>query len=392
MLYINTGNKSIYRTSVTGTLPSPQGDASNAVTMDLTTFPPVERTALSVVSAPAHSIYFPTALFKWQDAASVQVSQVIASDDYSAMLTAGATTYAVFGPAETRTDAQIIVDGLKAQSIKVAVRIDGKITGEYDRDVFSVEAFPSGDVIVVDSMPLEAEFLNKVIAFGSVRTVVIDPEGNGGGRLPVEKLRAVRVNDPATAGYASLSDHAVLYELVDRDIPGPVPGTQPQPPQGHPHSGGSNDHINGTTGSYGRVSPERYKQLMSGPKETVVRHGTVASLLATLNSIEHLRLHDRATIRSALIERAIADSDALATDVISVAITYPIKEDTYVDEELGDRHDRDIVLFDSLVTITVTKRMSRARRFMSWFIIPTAIVAGTVALVKDSISIGRGER
>lgn len=390
MLYVNTGNKSIYGTSVIGALPSPQGDAAGATAVDLSTNPPVKRSALSLVNASAQSIYYPVNLFKWQDAASVQASTTMNEEDLNTVRSTRNANYAVFGPAETRTDDEIIVSMFKTAGVDAIVRAGTTITGDNARDVFKAASFPDGDLIVVSDFSSGIEVIKQVAKLTSYTTVVVDMELNGGGRKAASELTAIKVTDPRTAGYPDVGVDIVIYELVPTDMLGPKP---------QPHAPGSavgdqddhsDDHTQDTLRSYNRVSPERYRQLMSGPKERIVRHGSVSSLLSVLNSAQFLALHGTAAVRSSLIERAIADADVISTDIISVAITYPIKEDTYVDEELGERYDRSIILADSLVDVVVTKRMSRARRFMSWFVIPTAIVAGVVTIVKDSVTIGRG--
>lgn len=390
MFYVNTGNKSIYSTSVTGTLPSPQGGTENTQTVDMSNTPPVKRSALSIVTAPAQSIYYPVNLFKWQDAASVEVSRTIMQSDLNTINSSGEVNYAVFGPAETRTDAAIIVDMFKKASVDAVVRSGSNLVGDNTRDVFKATSFPDGDLIVVSDFSAGFEVINQVAKLTHFKTYVVDMELNGGGRKPSSELTAIKINNPSAAGYPATDDDIVIYELVPTDSLAPKPQAPSAGTRDSHGSGSPDDSTHDTLRSYHHVSSERYHELMSGPKERVVRHGTVSSLLSALNSTQFLTLHDNAAVRTSLIERAIADADVIGTDVISVAVTYPIKEDTYVDEELGERHDRLIVLADSLVSVVVTKRMSRARRFMSWFIIPTAITAGIVAIVKDSVSLGRG--
>lgn len=390
MLFINIGNKSIYNTSVTGTLPSPQGDARSAETVDLSNVPPVKRSALSLVSAPAGTIYYPIGLFKWQDAASVQVARTIADDDRNTVTSTRNANYAVFGPAETRSNAEIIVDMFKQVGVSAVVRTDTTITGEDTRDIFKATAIPAGDLIVVSDFSSGYEVIKQIVQLTSYNTFVVDMELNGGGRNPSNELTAIKINNPTAAGYPAVPSDVIIYELVATDSLGPKPQSPNPDGKSDAQHAAQNDPTHDTVGSYHQVSPERYRELMAGPKERVVRHGTVSSLLATLNGAQFLALHGTAAVRAGLIERAIADADVIGTDVISVAITYPIKPDTYVDEELGERYDRSIVLSDLLVDVVVTRRMSRARRFMSWFLIPTAITAGIVAIVKDSVSIGRG--
>lgn len=390
MLFVNTGNKSIYNTTVIGALPSPQGNAAEAETADLSGTPPVKRSALSLMTAPSQTVYYPVTLFRWQDAASIQVSRSMAEEDLKIVSSTPDASYAVFGPADTRSDAEIIVDLFKAEHVDAVVRTGATTTGDNTRDIFKATAIPAGDLIVVSDFTAGYEVIKRIAQFTSYRTFIVDMELNGGGRKPSDELTAIKIKDPATAGYPTVPADVVIYELVPTASLGPTPHAQN--PDANANGSGSqpNDPSGDTLGSYHHVSPERYRELMAGPKERVVRHGTVSSLLATLNGSLFLTLHHTAAVRTSLIERAIADADVISTDIISVAITYPIKEDTYVDEELGVRYDRSIILSDSLVEVTVTKRMSRARRFMSWFLIPTAITAGVVAIVKDSISIGRG--
>lgn len=390
MLYVNTGNKSVYNTSVTGALPSPQGSVAHAETVDLSTTPPVKRSALSVLNAPAQSIRYPVNLFKWQDAAAVQVAFTMSDDDLKTVSTTRGANYAVFASPETRTDAEIIVEMFSKVGVQAVVRSAATLTGDNTRNVFEASAFPTGDVIVISDFSTGVEVIKQITQVTSFNTFVVDMEQNGGGRKPVNELTAVLVKDPHAAGYPVVEGDITIYELTPTALLGPAPSDAGNKNDviGTPRP--NDDGLHDTVQSYGNVSPERYKELMTGPRERVVRHGTVSSLLATLNGAQFLALHGTAAVRANLIERAIADADVIGTDIVSVAITYPIKPDTYVDEELGERYDRSIVISDSLVTVSVVKRMSRARRFMSWFLIPTAITAGVVAIVKDSISIGRG--
>lgn len=389
MLYVNTGNKSIYNTSVVGALPSPQGSAAGAETVDLTALPPVKRSALSLITAPAQTVYYPINLFRWNDAASVSAARTMTEEDQNVVLTTRGANYAVFAPPETRTDSEIIVSMFEKVGVQAVVRGGGAITGDNARNVFEATSFPTGDLIVVSDFSSGLEVVKQVVQLTSFNVFVVDMELNGGGRKPASELTAIKVDDPQAAGYPVV-EGVTVYELT----PTALLASQSSRPSRAYRANGSpkqgDDQLHDTTQAYNQVTPERYQQLMTGPRERVVRHGTVSSLLATLNGAQYLALHDTAAVRAGLIERAIADADVIGTDIISVAITYPIKEDTYVDEELGQRYDRSIIINDNLVTISVVKRMSRARRFMSWFLIPTAITAGVVAIVKDSISIGRG--
>lgn len=397
MFYVNVGNKSIYTTQVVGSLPSPQGDSSTAITADLTTYPPVKRSALSVVTAPTDTLWYPVNTFRWQDATSVSVSKSISAGDLTQIQDNGVSSYAVFGPEETRSDAEIVVERLRARGVTVAVRTGTVITGDNDRGVFDIQGFPTGDVVVVSEFSDNIKFnLEEVTRYTPYRTFVID-DRDASATSSDRKFKVVTVGDPGVAGLPLLINDPAIYRVVDDVVAPPRTNTQqndnvqPKPdsqPSTQPTPDGGSGDGRGDGGEKNQVN--RYEKLMAGPRETVKRHGTVSSLLTVLNSGQHYALRGNAAVRASLIEQAIADADVINTDVITVSITYPIKADVYVDEELGQRYDRYILLDDQFVRVSVVKRMSRARRFMSWFIVPTAITAGVVAIVKDSLTIGRG--